>query len=134
MPRHCCPGNSDCCIDCPGGGAAAFHEPLGPCERRCDEPGFGESLLALPDDLLLRRRFSGVVHQYPVVHIGSFARALDRRKLPRGASEIHELIRLAEERRGARIDASWQETDLVGMLEVLVDASSSSMSGELQPA
>lgn len=125
MQRHSCPGHPDCYIDCPAGGTAVFHEPLGPCVRRCHPDGFGESILRLSDDALATMRVSGVIEDYPMVHIGTFAQRLARRDLPIGRSELRELILIAGANPGERFYAHWQDVDLVGLLEVLMEASAS---------
>jgi hypothetical protein len=131
VPRHSCPGNPDCFVDCPDGGTAVFHEPYGPCERRCDEAGFGSSILELDNLTILELRVSGIIEDYPIVHIGSFVRELGNRKLPVGASEIRELVRLSADRQGKRISAAWYNADLRELLQVLVSASASESGGVL---
>lgn len=122
MTRHSCPGHPDCFVDCPNGGSAYFHEPMGPCDRACDDTDFGRSILRLSDSAIVAMRVSGTMDNFPVDRLASFTRSLAARRLGVGRDELRELLFLIAESPGERISASWDNVDLVELLAILGDA------------
>jgi len=122
MPRIQCPSNPYCYVDCPASGYAYYVTPYGPCKTGCDQENAGDTLLNLILTAEAGATFSGILLRVSSAVLARFAQDIAESAPPESADDIATLQRLDILRNDRRHTASWDGTEVRGIIRAVADA------------